>query len=248
MDFHALLPLTMTTLGGFLVAALIIAVTPGPDTALTLRNTLVHGSGAGLATAWGSAAGMFAHTFAVVFGVAALLAVSVTAFTVFKVVGALYLFWLGILAFREAFRKHVTRPLEGEATEATEATKLAELAEIAPSAPAPFVTMLQRWGPARLGASPFAQGVVSAITNPKMAVFMLTFLPQYLDPTGFVIVQAVLLTIIMAIVNIVWLSLYVFALGFVAPVLRRPRVRRFQEGLLGTVFVSFGLRLATASQ
>ena len=195
MDFHALLPLTMTTLGGFLVAALIIAVTPGPDTALTLRNTLVHGSGAGLATAWGSAAGMFAHTFAVVFGVAALLAVSVTAFTVFKVVGALYLFWLGILAFREAFRKHVTRPLDSEATEAT------TLAEIAPSAPAPFVTMLQRWGPARLGASPFAQGVVSAITNPKMAVFMLTFLPQYLDPTGFVIVQAVLLTIIMAIFN-----------------------------------------------
>ena len=176
MDFHALLPLTMTTLGGFLVAALVIAVTPGPDTALTLRNTLVHGSGAGLATAWGSAAGMFAHTFAVVFGVAALLAVSVTAFTVFKVVGALYLFWLGILAFREAFRKHVTRPLDSEATEAT------TLAEIAPSAPAPFVTMLQRWGPARLGASPFAQGVVSAITNPKMAVFMLTFLPQYLDP------------------------------------------------------------------
>ena len=178
MDVHALLPLTMTTLGGFLVAALVIAVTPGPDTALTLRNTLIHGSGAGLATAWGSAAGMFAHTFAVVFGVAALLAVSVTAFTVFKVVGALYLFWLGILAFREAFRKHVTRPLDSEATEAT------KHAEIAPSAPAPFVTMLQRWGPARLGASPFAQGVVSAITNPKMAVFMLTFLPQYLDPTG----------------------------------------------------------------
>ncbi|NDB21203.1 MAG: LysE family translocator, partial [Proteobacteria bacterium] len=188
MDVHALLPLTMTTLGGFLVAALVIAVTPGPDTALTLRNTLIHGSGAGLATAWGSAAGMFAHTFAVVFGVAALLAVSVTAFTVFKVVGALYLFWLGILAFREAFRKHVTRPLDSEATEAT------KHAEIAPSAPAPFVTMLQRWGPARLGASPFAQGLVSAITNPKMAVFMLTFLPQYLDPTGFVIVQAVLLT------------------------------------------------------
>ena len=246
MDVHALLPLTMTTLGGFLIAALIIAVTPGPDTALTLRNTLVHGSGAGLATAWGSAAGMFAHTFAVVFGVAALLAVSVTAFTVFKVVGALYLFWLGVLAFREAFRRHAPTPQDREATEAD---KLADkLADIAPSAPAPFVTMLQRWGPARLGASPFAQGVVSAVTNPKMAVFMLTFLPQYLDPAGYVIVQAILLTSIMAMVNIVWLSLYVFALGFVAPVLRRPRVRRFQEGLLGTVFVSFGLRLATASQ
>ena len=242
MDVHALLPLTMTTLGGFLVAALVIAVTPGPDTALTLRNTLVHGSGAGLATAWGSAAGMFAHTFAVVFGVAALLAVSVTAFTVFKVVGALYLFWLGVLAFREAFRRHAPTPQDGEATEVD------KLADIAPSAPAPFVTMLLRWGPARLGASPFAQGVVSAVTNPKMAVFMLTFLPQYLDPAGYVIVQAVLLTIIMAMVNIVWLSLYVFALGFVAPVLRRPGVRRFQEGLLGTVFVSFGLRLATASQ
>ncbi|NDG98709.1 MAG: MFS transporter [Proteobacteria bacterium] len=86
----------------------------------------------------------------------------------------------------------------------------------------------------------------TAITNPKMAVFMLTFLPQYLDPTGFVIVQAVLLTIIMAIVNIVWLSLYVFALGFVAPVLRRPRVRRFQEGALPRVVTRAQITAAQA--
>lgn len=235
-DLSTVLPLSWATLGSFLIAALIITITPGPDTALTLRNTLVFGRRGGIETAVGASTGMFVHTFAVVFGVAALLAFSVTAFTIFKAVGAAYLFWLGILAFREAFRR-AAPTIQGSAVD-----------DGVPSVPAPFVALLQRWGPARLSGAPYAQGVVSAITNPKLAVFMLTFLPQYLNPSGFVIVQAILLTILLAIVNISWLTGYVYAIGLFAPFLRRPRVRRVQEGLLGAVFTSFGVRLATATQ
>ncbi len=231
-DLAAALPFTWATIGAFTVAAFLIAVTPGPDTALTLRNTLAHGARAGLATACGSATGMFAHAFGVVFGVAAILAVSVSAFTAFKVVGAAYLFWLGLLAFREASRRHA--PGAGD--------------DAATGAPAPFVGLLQRFGPGRLGASPYAQGVVSAVTNPKTAVFFLTFLPQYLDPSGNILAEALVLTFLLSMVNIAWLAAYIWAIGLVAPFLRRPRVRRVQEGLLGAVFVSFGLRLATATQ
>jgi threonine/homoserine/homoserine lactone efflux protein len=228
------LPFTWATLGSFTVAALVIAVTPGPDTALTLRNTLLLGARAGFATACGSALGMFVHALAVVFGVAAIIAVSVTAFTAFKVVGALYLFWLGTLAFREALRRR------DHAADADQ--------DDAPVAPSPFVRMLQRWGPARLSTSSATQGVVSSVTNPKTAVFFLTFLPQYLDPTGNVLAEALVLTCLLSVVSVVWLGVYIWAIGLIAPFLRRPRVRRVQEGVLGTVFVSFGLRLATATQ
>jgi threonine/homoserine/homoserine lactone efflux protein len=175
---------------------------------------------------------MFAHALAVVFGVAAIIAVSVTAFTAFKIVGAIYLFWLGLLAFREAMRRH-------DHTMDTDS---------APAAPAPFVRMLQRWGPTGLGASPAAQGLVSSVTNPKTAVFFLTFLPQYLDPAGNVLAEALVLTCLLSVISVVWLGVYIWAIGLIAPFLRRPRVRRVQEGVLGAVFVSFGVRLATATQ
>jgi threonine/homoserine/homoserine lactone efflux protein len=233
-DLAMALPFTWATLGSFTVAAFVIAVTPGPDTALTLRNTLLLGARAGFATACGSAVGMFAHALAVVFGVAAIIAVSVTAFTAFKVVGAVYLFWLGILAFREAMRRN------------TGATGNDH--DAPPEAPAPFVHVLERWGPARLGASPAAQGLVSSVTNPKTAVFFLTFVPQYLDPAGNVLAEALVLTCLLAVVSVVWLGAYIWAIGLIAPFLRRPRIRRVQEGVLGAVFMSFGLRLAIATQ
>lgn len=239
-DLAAALPFTWATLSSFAVAAFVISVTPGPDTALTLRNTLLLGARAGFATACGAATGMFAHAFAVVFGVAAILAVSVTAFTAFKVVGAAYLFWLGVLAFREATRRSTGSADQGSA-------RGDEGAADTP-APSPFVRLLQRWGPGRLGTSSFAQGITSAVTNPKLAVFFLTFLPQYLDPAGNVVAEAIFLTFLLSVINVTWLGAYIWAIGLVAPFLRRPRVRRVQEGLLGAVFVSFGVRLATAAQ
>ena len=153
----------------------------------------------------------------VLVGFAAIIAVSVTAFTAFKVVGAIYLFWLGLLAFREALRRRA-HAADGDQEDAT-------------VAPSPFVRMLQRWGPARLSTSPAAQGVVSSVTNPKTAVFFLTFLPQYLDPTGNVLAEALVLTCLLSVVSVVWLGAYIWAIGLIAPFLRRPRVRRRGGGI-----------------
>ncbi len=93
-----------------LVAALLIG-TPGPDTALTVRNAIRGGVRSAFATAWGVGAGSAVWAFGSVLGIGALLAASETAFTVFKVVGAAYLVYLGIRSLREAGRKGAQEPV-----------------------------------------------------------------------------------------------------------------------------------------
>ncbi|MDF5753769.1 LysE family transporter [Spongiactinospora sp. TRM90649] len=80
------------------------SMTPGPDFAVVVRRSAVSGRGSGMAAALGIAAGVFAWVCAAATGVAALVAASVVAFTVIKVVGAAYLFYLGVKALRSAAR------------------------------------------------------------------------------------------------------------------------------------------------
>ena len=87
----------------FLVAAVVIC-TPGPDTALTLRNTLLGGRGNGLRTAQGVAAGQAIWTLAASAGVAALVAASQPMFAAVRIIGGAYLVWLGLQSLRAAWR------------------------------------------------------------------------------------------------------------------------------------------------
>ena len=99
----------MTAVGAHLlvfigVAALVIVI-PGPDTAVVTKNVLVHGRRAGLATSLGVSAGLSVWTLAAAVGLASVVRASALAFTLVKLIGALYLVWLGIGALRAA--RHV---------------------------------------------------------------------------------------------------------------------------------------------
>ena len=89
---------------GFVLVAAVVICTPGPDTALTLRNTLLGGRGNGLRTAQGVAVGQALWTLAASAGVAALVAASQPVFAALRVVGAVYLVWLGLQSLRAAWR------------------------------------------------------------------------------------------------------------------------------------------------
>ena len=102
----------MTHLVTFLGLAAIVIVTPGPDTALTVRNTLVGGRVNGVRTAVGVATGQAVWTLAASAGVAALVAASQPLFTAVRVAGAAYLVWLGISTIRGS-RDHVLRAQRG---------------------------------------------------------------------------------------------------------------------------------------
>jgi threonine/homoserine/homoserine lactone efflux protein len=91
-------------LAGFLLVAIVVIVTPGPDTALTIRNTLLGGRRPGVATAAGVACGQAVWTLATSAGLAALIVASEPVFQAVKLAGAAYLVWLGFSALRDAIR------------------------------------------------------------------------------------------------------------------------------------------------
>lgn len=96
----------------FLGVAVVVICTPGPDTALTIRNTLLGGRRAGMSTAAGVALGQATWTVAAAAGVAALLAASEPAFLALKLAGAAYLVWLGLQSLRAALRRVERKPVK----------------------------------------------------------------------------------------------------------------------------------------
>lgn len=133
------------TLAAYSVACFILFITPGPDMSFFLAKTVQGGRRAGIAAMSGAMAGCLVHTLAAALGLSALIAASATAFTVVKVVGALYLLWMAY----EAIRHGSALTMEAADT-------------LQPSARAAFL-----------------QGVGINLTNPKIVLFFLTFLPQF---------------------------------------------------------------------
>jgi len=202
---------------GFLVLSIIVIVTPGPDTALTIRNTLLGGRAGGVATAAGVALGQATWSVATSAGIAALLVAAEPAFVALKLAGAAYLVLLGAQALVSALRL-------GRSTEAA--------------------ATLQRAG--LRPATALHQGAVSNLTNPKMAVFFPSLLPQFVSPNMSSFAALLTLGLIFCVMTLSWLTVYAFVVARAGDVLRRARVRRVVEGLTGTVFVAFGIRVATA--
>ncbi|TMG51187.1 MAG: LysE family translocator [Chloroflexi bacterium] len=202
---------------GFLVLSIIVIVTPGPDTALTIRNTLLGGRAGGVATAAGVALGQATWSVATSAGIAALLVAAEPAFVALKLAGAAYLVLLGAQALVSALRL-------GRSTEAA--------------------ATLQRAG--LRPATALHQGAVSNLTNPKMAVFFPSLLPQFVSPNMSSFAALLTLGLIFCVMTLSWLTVYAFVVARAGDVLRRARVRRVVEGLTGTVLVAFGIRVATA--
>jgi threonine/homoserine/homoserine lactone efflux protein len=208
----------LDALAAFLAVAAVVIVTPGPDTALTIRNTLLGGRRSGVFTAVGVSAGQAAWTLATSAGIAALLAASRPAFTAVKLAGAAYLVYLGIQALYGALRR---RGAAGPAV------------AIDPAGPRL---------PARLA---LRQGLISNLGNPKMAAFFPALLPQFAPPGRGAFFVLLALGFTFAAMTLVWLSAYAFAVAKAGNILRRPRVRRGLEAVTGAALIALGLRLAT---
>lgn len=205
----------------FLGVSFVVIATPGPDTVITIRNTLLGGRRAGVFTALGIASGQIVWAVATSAGIVALLVASEPLFLAVKYAGAAYLAWLGLQALRAAFL-----PL-GRPSAAT-----------VQGAPVPR--------PARRLAphAAYRQGVISDLGNPKMAVFFASLLPQFV-PAGTETFLALLgLGVVFAVMTFTWLALYAAAVARAGDLLRRPAIRRTIEGVTGAVLVALGLRLA----
>jgi RhtB (resistance to homoserine/threonine) family protein len=188
----------------FAGVALVLSLTPGPDMALVLRNTLRDGRPAGFCTVGGIALGLLVWATMSALGIAAVLAASATVFTVLKLAGAAYLVYLGVQSLR-ALRRGQER---------VETPKPA--------------------------GSPFRQGLVTNLLNPKLAVLFTTLLPQFIshdDPAA----KSALLAAVFVAIGLSWLTVYTLIVGAVA---RSRRFRVVTEAITGVVLIALGARLA----
>jgi threonine/homoserine/homoserine lactone efflux protein len=204
-------------LAAFVGVSLLVIATPGQDTALTIRNTLLGGRRVGVSTALGVSTGQASWTLAASAGVAALLVASEPAFLAVKLLGAAYLVYLGVEALLAAARSGASERF---------AIARGRIRHLAPG-------------------TAYRQGVVSNLGNPKMAVFFTSLLPQF-APSGAGSFWAMLvLGLLFCSFTLVWLAGYAVAVAKAGDLLRRPKIRRSLEGLMGAVLMALGLRLAS---
>ena len=131
-------------LTAFLTVSAIVIATPGPDTALTIRNTLMGGRRAGIFTALGVSSGQAVWTLATAAGIAALLAASEPAFLVVKIAGSAYLVWLGLQAILAAVRGHARPAVRGPRSSSFRQGLLSNLGN--PKMAAFFPSLLPQFG------------------------------------------------------------------------------------------------------
>ncbi|WP_439497033.1 LysE family translocator [Bosea sp. (in: a-proteobacteria)] len=209
--------MTLASFLAFIGVALLVLVTPGPDTALTIRNTLFGGRRGGVLTALGVAVGQMVWALATSLGLVALLVASEPIFRAIQYAGAAYLIYLGVQALREAFRRQ------------------------APALPtAENASPARRLGP----AAAFRQGLVSNLGNPKMAVFFGSLLPQFATGGAENFAALFLLGLVFVAMTFIWLSAYALVVAKAGDVLRRSQIRRVIEALTGGLLLALGLRIA----
>ncbi len=209
--------------GVFCLAVLLLNLTPGPDTAFIVGQSIAHGRRAGLMAVLGISTGCLIHTAALALGLSALLAASANAFLLIKVVGALYLVFLGV------------RMIAGSAGRASVPPEHIDADEAARPVPAHRA---------------FVQGFLTNVLNPKVVLFFVSFVPQFVavsSPTK--ALAFVLLGIVLAAISTVYNGLVAILAGGITRRMRTvPRIRAWLDRTIGAAFIALGARIAFADR
>jgi len=204
--------LTLDQLFTFLLAASLITISPGPDNLMVLSLGMSRGRKQGMAFGLGCALGCLSHTVLAAVGVSSLLMASPIAFTVLRVTGGVYLFWLGVQALRSRGGAHVP-------TDAPDQSAMQLL-----------------W-----------RGVLANAINPKVMLFFLAFLPQFVDASqGDVPWQLVQFGVAFTLQAALLFGTLGYFAGTVGQWFARwPAVALWFDRVAGAIFCGLGLRLIT---
>lgn len=199
----------------FTLAAGLLTLTPGLDTALVLRTAAVEGARPAMRAGLGISAGVMVWGLIASVGLGALLAVSTLAYDLLRAAGALYLLYLGSRMILRSLRD-------------------SEAAGYADAAP-----------PRRSPASDwFVRGLLTNLLNPKVGVFYITLMPQFIPPGASVIGLSVLFAAIHASQGAIWFLLLTRATARLGGWIARTTVKRWLDRLTGGVLILFGAKLA----
>ena len=211
--------MTVDNLGLFIASGVLLNLSPGPDVLYIVSQSVRSGVKAGLAAVMGITAGCCVHMAAAAFGVGLLLATSSMAFNVLKWVGAAYLVYMGVQLLWSR-------------------TKDQALDALQPHAPADVVDLKKI----------FFKGCVTNLLNPKVALFFLAFVPQFIpvqaaDPTLTFVLLGCLFNLNGLLVGMAWASV---AAGLAQRMSRVQKNLQRLDRIAGLMFVGFGVKLAMA--
>ncbi|MBW8759098.1 MAG: LysE family translocator [Burkholderiales bacterium] len=204
----------------FIVSGLLLNITPGPDSLFIMARSASQGWRAGLVACWGVGAGVCVHVLAAALGLSALLATSAMAFSVVKIAGAAYLVWIGIGMLR------------------------ARQAAGAAAAPRDAAARVMAYGQI------FRQGFLTNVLNPKVALFFLAFVPQFIAPDAASKPLAfLLLGAIFDFNGMLWCHALALCTAFASHKLDvGTAAERWLNRAIGAMFVALGVRLALATR
>ena len=206
--------MTAANLPAFALTVLVIAATPGPAVALILRRAGVHGWRAAVPTIAGLELGLFIWVVGVGLGLTVLITASQTAFLIWRVVGALFLIYLGIRAIRAGWR----------------------LRGMGEYDPLPAVR--------RSSHGAFGEGLLVQLANPKLAAFLFALYPQFLPSTGPTLSAAAWLGALQIVIETPLYLAFAGLVGALRAWFSQTRVRRRLDYVTGTILVALGVRVA----
>ena len=202
----------------FTLVAGLLTLTPGADTMLVLRNVLSGGRSSGIATTVGICSGLFVHATLSALGLSVILTTSAAAYDIVKTLGAGYLIYLGLKSFWQLARHPSGVPVSTDGS-----------ADRPPAAH-------------RTGRS-YREGFLNNLLNPKVAIFYLAFLPQFILPGDSVLAKSLLMAGIHAVEGLLWLGFLSLVLDRGRALIQSGAVRRWLEGISAAVLVGLGIRL-----
>ena len=198
----------------FAVVAMAMTMVPGADTMLVVRNVLRGGRRDGWFTVAGICSGLYVHALLSALGISVILMQSASAFTIMKIAGAAYLVWLGFNSLRSSARG--ARPQAADSVTRARAT------------------------PARC----YREGFLTNVLNPKVIVFYLALLPQFIGPADPVFLKSLLLTVIHFVEGMLWLGFVAYLVDRSRQFFMKANMRRWLDAICGTLLVGLGVRLA----
>ena len=201
------------SLFAFSLAALLLTLTPGLDTALILRTACAEGGKKAFHAALGIDAGCFVWGALIALGLGALLAISEMAYTVLKVCGAVYLSWLGLqLLIRP--RSSFSNSDDNNGSQGN-------------------------W---------FIRGMLGNVLNPKMGIFYVSFLPQFIPAGHSPFIWTFILVSIHVAIGTIWSVTLILSTHFASAVLKKSRVVRVMDRATGGLFLCFAAKLAISTR
>lgn len=195
----------------YILLCVLLIILPGPDTAIVNKNTLVRSKKDGYLTMFGTLTALMIHTSFAVVGLSAIIVKSAKLFMILKLIGAVYLIYLGFKTLIAMTRRKTPVALEGKS---------------------------------KNDHSSYLQGFLTNLLNPKVAVFFLTFLPQFVSEQGNPLIAFFLLGVTYSMLTFFWFVFYISLLNVVRAFMNKPLTQKIMEGMTGTVLILFGFQLA----